>query len=159
MEQQVLGFLARQWPRWAATSELLWINVFPKCSAEGFPFPKVGVQGSKRWPNVVAFVSAIFRKGFAFASVAGMSQELRRSVTPKGRDPCNCRHFWTFACQKWQPSNDGTCWGRDPPVVVAFGALSSGCVSKVSAVTGMGRVGVAILATVVALLGLRVWSG
>ena len=133
MEQQVLGFLARQWPRWAATSELLWINAPQK----GSRFQRLGSRGprggqtSLRWcPRASEKGSRSVRK--AFASVAGMSQEHRRSVTPKGRDPCNCRHFWTFACQKWQQSNDGTRWGRDPPVVVAFGALSSGCVSKVS---------------------------
>ena len=137
---------------------------FPNTPQKGSRF-KVGVEGSRRRREVVAFMFA--KRPQAFASVLKRLQaslsvgECRASSgVANRRETQNCRHFLRFASQKCQQSQ-----GSDRVVianrrtVVTFGLVSGLRISKVPTVTGIGGVVVAKRRTVVTfglVSGLRI---
>ena len=102
----------------------------PESSADGVPFDRLGSRHPEVDHTSLLLCPQSVREG---RDPAG---------SPKARDSGNCRHFWTFA-------------GKVPRLtivatVVTFGASLHRCVSRVSTVSRMGSVGVAICVTVVA---------
>ena len=143
-------------------------DFFPNAPQKRSRF-KVGVHGSRRRREVVAFVDASVRNR------SQASAERRTCVGHAGdENRCetqNCRHFLSFVLQKCQPSQgSGGSWSRNAELSSLLDSspggpgretqncrhfwtrLRSQDVSKVSTVTGIGGVVVTKRRTAVTLL-------
>ena len=119
---------------------------FSRMRSRRVPVFKVGVQGSRRRREVVAFVFAIVRNPSQSSAIVRGASDLCRTCARLAGDENrletqNCRHFLRFVLQKCQESQgSGGSWSRNAELSSLLDSSPGLRVSKVSTVTGIGGV-------------------